>query len=153
MKLSVEIYDQIIAGVKSDSQGGRDKRREPRVGLAAEADFVTVDETGGRVAGVLRVRDISASGIGLLFPRQMNPNQRFVLQIYSRQGEAVWLVCLTTYCRRKDGGTFSVGAKISQVMRAAEIAKVEYAQSRKAAVPMPAHKAEDIERISKAILS
>ena len=44
MRLSAQIYLQILASLKSDALKDRSKRREPRVGLAGEAEFVTVNE-------------------------------------------------------------------------------------------------------------
>ncbi len=148
------MYDQILAALKSDSHRVKDKRREPRVGLAGEAGYVTVNDKGKRVAGVVRVRDVSPSGIGLFFSEQMVKNQRFVLQLASSNDQPLWLVCLAAYCRRVDGGRFSVGARIHQVLRADQIQKIE-SHAVVQAAPVK-HRASmdvsDIERISKAIL-
>jgi hypothetical protein len=154
MRLSAEMFDQIVAALKSDSHRDKDKRREPRVGMAGEADLVTVGENGKRAAGKVRVRDISASGIGIVFSQNLNKDQRFVIQLESAAGEPVWLVCLTAYCK-KANGNFSIGAKIKQVMRSDQIHRVE-AQTA-AASSIVAHTASpvdiaDIARISKAII-
>jgi hypothetical protein len=159
MRLSAEMYEQIVAGLKSDSQRDKDKRQEPRVGLAAEAEFVTVSAEGVRTAGVVRVRDVSASGIGLFFPNEVAKNQRFVVQLYTNNDQPLWLVCTAAYCRRVDGGRHSVGGKINQLLRADQIQKLE-AQAAvaappivmKPAKPIPMAAVSDIERISKAIL-
>ena len=110
MRMSAEMYEQIVAALRSDSHRDRDKRREPRVGLAAEVDYVTVEE-GKRIAGVVRVRDVSPTGIGLFFSKQIDKRQRFVVQLYTNSEEPMWLVCQAAYCRRVDGGSFSVGAQ------------------------------------------
>jgi hypothetical protein len=154
MRLSAEMYDQIVAALRSDSHRDKDKRQEPRVGMAGEAELVTVGENGKRMAGKVRVRDISASGIGLFFAHSLNKDQRFVIQLQSSTGEPVWLVCLTAYCKRASSN-FSVGARIKQVLRADQIHKVE-AQTA-AASSIVAHTASpvdiaDIARISKAII-
>jgi hypothetical protein len=156
MRLTAEMYDQILKGLKSDSHGGKDKRREPRVGMAGETDLVTVGDGGKRTAGKARVRDISATGIGLSFTRPMSKDQRFVIQLESSKGEPIWLVCLTAYCRAGTG-SFSIGGRIKQVLRAEEISKIEAQSATVAAavvsapVPDPADQS-DIARISKAIL-
>jgi hypothetical protein len=125
MRLSAEIYEEILAGLKSDGVRDKDKRREPRVGMAGEADFVTIAGDGTRQAGVVRIRDVSRQGIGLLFNQHIPPQQRFVVQLESINGQPIWLVCNAAYCRKTDMGRFSVGARIMQVLRAADIQKVE----------------------------
>jgi hypothetical protein len=159
MRLRAETYEQILAQLKSDSHREKDKRREPRVGLAAEADYVMVNEKGKRVAGVLRVRDVSVSGVGLVFPQEMPKKQRFVVQLKKKNDDPLWLICLTAHCRKVDGNFYSVGARIEQVLRADAVRKIEAqtaaasasaaVKSRPAATSSPA----DVERISKAILS
>jgi hypothetical protein len=158
MRLSAEMYNQIVEGLKSDSHRDKDKRREPRVGMAGEVEFVTMDETGRRVAGLVKVRDISRSGVGLLFNQQLTPQQRFVIQLASGNGEPIWLVCTTAYCRRVEMGRFSIGARIMQLLRAEQIQQIENkaaaATQKAAAAPMRSHQNHeaDIARISRAIL-
>ena len=128
--------------------------------LAGEVGYVTVTDKGKRMAGVVRVRDVSPSGIGLFFSEQVAKDQRFVLQLSSSNSQPVWLICLAAYCRKVEGGRFSVGARIHQILKADQIQKIE-AQSAAAtatAQAAPAAKSRepldstDIERISKAIL-
>jgi hypothetical protein len=158
MRLSAEMYEQIVAGLKSDSHRDKDKRREPRVGMAGEVDFVTVDDAGKRIAGSVKIRDVSRSGVGLLVNQRIAPQQRFVVQLASFNGEPIWLVCISAYCRPIDGGRFSVGARIMQLLRAEEIQKVEAKAmaANQAAIPIPRRASEgqeaDIARISRAIL-
>ncbi len=125
MRLSAQMYQQILKGLRSDSHREKDKRREPRVGMAGEVDFVTITELGKRVAGIAKVRDVSRSGIGLLFSHHIASHQRFVVQLESSSGEPIWLVCNAAHCRAVEGGHFSVGARILQLLHAEEIQKVE----------------------------
>jgi hypothetical protein len=158
MRLSAEMYKQIVAGLKSDSHQHRDKRREPRVGMAGEVEFVTVDETGKRVAGAVKIRDISRSGVGLLFNKPVLAQQRFVIQLASAKGEPVWLVCTTAYCRRVEEGWFSIGARIIQLLRAEQIQQIESKSSAPQPAPTEAMRGisladrADVARISRAIL-
>jgi uncharacterized membrane protein YcjF (UPF0283 family) len=153
------MYKQIVEGLKSDSHQNRDKRREPRVGMAGEVEFVTVDDAGKRVAGQVKIRDISRSGVGLLFTQNLASWQRFVIQLASSTDEPIWLVCTAAYCRRIEEGQFSVGARIMQLLRAEQIHQIEAksAATHKAAAMVPARKVlkedqADIARISRAIL-
>lgn len=154
MRLSAQSYQQILASLKSDALKDRSKRREPRVGLAGEAEFVTVNESGTRSAGLVRLRDVSRSGIGLLFNQAMAAKQHFVLRLHSYVDEPIWLVCSTAYCRPIESGQFAVGARIIQLLSAEEIHKIEAkAAAAKPATAKPTTAQEaDISRISKAIL-
>jgi hypothetical protein len=165
MRLSADLYDQIIAALKSDGRADREKRTEPRVGLAGDSTLVTVDETGKRVSDLIRVRDVSRSGIGLIANQKLSAKQRFVLQLQYHNDEPLWMVCFTAYCRAIEGGRFTVGAKIEQLLKADQIPK---AQPKPVAVPVGAGAAaapyqpvpyspaqmspSEIARISKAIL-
>jgi hypothetical protein len=156
MRLSAEMYDQVLAALRSDSRGGKDKRREPRVGLAGEAKLVAMTDTGKRIADSVRVRDVSRGGIGLISNQQLISQQRFVLQLRYQDDEPLWLVCFTAYCRAIDGGRFTIGAKIQQLLKADQIPKA----GAKAGVALAGHSPikpkalaeSDIARISKAIL-
>jgi hypothetical protein len=160
MRLTAEMYEQIAGKLKSDSQGNRDKRQEPRVGLPGEANLVSVDDAGRRIAGVARVRDVSQSGIGLIFNQQLAVKQRFVIQLKYANDQPLWLICSTAYCRAIDGGRFTVGARLVQTLHAQEVRLVEAKQAaaaKAAAAPVAVKKAvavsaSDVERISKAIL-
>jgi hypothetical protein len=108
------------------------------------------------MAGKVRVRDISATGIGMTFTQPLTKNQRFVIQLDSSKDGPIWLVCLTAYCR-PGVGSYTVGARIKQVMRAEEIAKIETQTGTATTMPIPTPAPvqgdmSDIARISKAIL-
>jgi len=156
MRLSAEMYKQIVEGLKSDSHPSREKRREPRVGMAGEVEFVTMDETGKCVDGLVKIRDVSRSGVGLLCTKKFAAQQRFVVQLLSAKREPIWLVCTTAYCRRVQEERFSIGGRIIQLLLAEQIQQIEA----KAAVTQCAASARkfgkedqaDIARISRAIL-
>jgi hypothetical protein len=154
MRLSAELYDQIVAALRSDSQRDKDKRREPRVGMAGEADLITVNAEGRRIAGLVRVRDISAAGVGLSFNQPLAQGQRFVLQLQAGKRERLWLVCHAAYSRKIGGGSYSVGARIKQVMRSEQIKNVEAQMAAASLVSKPGSSVQlaDAARISKAIL-
>ena len=159
MRLSAERYEQILDKLKSDSQAGKDRRNEPRVGLPGETPLVGVSQTGKRIADTVRVRDVSRRGIGLIANQMLPAKQRFMLQLQYENGKPLWLVCCATNCRPIDGGRFVVGARVEQLLRADQIHKAEPcapAEQKPLEAP-PAGKAAslseaDIARISKAIL-
>ena len=104
----------------------------------------------------MRVRDISPRGIGLFSSRQIGICQRLVVQLYTyHKEEPVWLVCQVAYCRKVESGSFSVGARISEILRADQIRKMEaHTCSREELLASKSTSLQtaDIERISKAIL-
>ena len=50
MRLSAEMYEQIVAALKSDSHRERDKRLEPRVGLDRPCRIDLLEQRGQRFA-------------------------------------------------------------------------------------------------------
>jgi hypothetical protein len=169
MRLSAEMFNTIVAGLKSDSRSAKDKRKEPRVGVAGDAPLVSVGEGGRRISGTVRVRDLSPTGIGIIFNQELPAKQRFVIQLLHEDNQPLWLVCKAAHCRAIDGGRFTIGARIDQLLRAKEIHKIEQekataaaaaaaATAKKAHRPaptpprVPALNTPDIARISKAIL-
>jgi len=162
MRLSGKIFSQIVESLKSDKASGKDKRLEPRVGLGGDAPMFTINEAGQRASGIVRVRDVSRSGIGLIGEHELATKQRFVVQLEHEDDEPLWLVCTTAYCRALDGGHFTIGARISQVLHKEEIRKMEQknaaaAVAAKAVAAAPVKKSaplvtSDVNRISKAVL-
>jgi len=67
MQLSSETVLQIITGLRSDVSvvGAREARKSPRVGVRGRSSIVVPARTGNRQHQV-NVRDLSATGIGLL---------------------------------------------------------------------------------------
>ena len=166
MRLSAEMYNQVVGALKSDSKGVKDKRGEPRVGLSGDAPFVSVTDAGKRVSGSVRVRDVSRSGLGLIATHELPAAQRFVVQLQFEDEKPLWLVCFSAYCRAIEGRRFLVGARIDQVLNAEQIQTMEQknlaaaanaASAMAASTPGPMRQqtalgAADIARISKAIL-
>ncbi len=155
MRVSVELYDQIVSALRSDKSGDKDKRREPRVGLTGEANLITVGADGKRLAGTVRIRDVSPGGIGLFFNQPLEKGQRFVLQLEAMNGDRLWLVCHAAHTKKIEGGRFLVGARVAQVMRADQIKQVEAqtaASSRRVARAESPVDLADVARLSKAIL-
>src|SRR5882672_10694307 len=102
MRLSAEMFQQISEALTSDTRSDRDKRREPRVGMAGEANIVTLLPNGRRTTVKVRIRDISHSGIGAYYSKRFAKGQRFIVQLQSMIDEPIWLVCVTAYCRRAE---------------------------------------------------
>ncbi len=123
VKLSIELFKQITAGLRADKAAERGKRREPRVGLAAEASVVSgVTEDACRTSRI-QVRDISSTGLGLIVPNKMAAKQKFVIELNSDDGQ-FWLLCESVYCHRVEDRMFKVGAKHTKVLNPEEVKKI-----------------------------
>lgn len=154
MRLSAEMFQEIVDALHSDVQRERDHRLEPRVGMAVEATLVSLGPDGKRLASRVRIRDISRSGIGLYYPTRFAKAQRLVIQLHTHNEEPIWLICVTAYCRRVEQDRYAVGARIKQMLRPEQVRKVE-AQLGRAALGLlldPGARA-DVARIAKAILA
>lgn len=121
MILSAEMFEQIAEALKSDGRPGRDKRLEPRVGMTGEVMLLNVNNRRRRGVISVRVRDISRSGVGLYHTKPFVKGQRFIIQLSTANGDPIWMICITAYCRKLEEDRFSIGARIQQVMTSAEV--------------------------------
>ncbi|MGH7213632.1 MAG: PilZ domain-containing protein [Tepidisphaeraceae bacterium] len=103
---------QILAALKCDRALG-ESRRAPRVGLRARAAIQRWDELGRREpAVVVWVRNISASGVGLLHDKPLTPAENITLRLPSDDGGACLSIdCQIVHCHPMGGGHYRVGAK------------------------------------------
>jgi len=148
------MFNDIVEALRSDRKGDRDQRIEPRVGMAGEANLVSICDDGKRRISRVRIRDISRSGIGFCTSTKFAKDQRVIIQLQSFQGEPIWLICVAAHSRRLEADRFSIGVRIKQVMRSEQVHRVEQ-QLGQAAVQLlldPAARASAA-RISKAILA
>ena len=154
MRLSAELFQQISEALISDARSERDKRAEPRVGMAGEATLVTLMSDGTRTIVRVRVRDISHSGLGLYYNKRFTQDQRFIIQLQSLCGDPIWLVCITAYCRRAESDRYIVGGRIKQVLSAEHVRRIESRLGDSAVDSfLGANQKLAMERIAKTILS
>src|SRR3954465_13697273 len=118
MRLSAEMFNEIVDALRSDRKGDRDQRIEPRVGMAGEATLVSICSDGKRQVSRVRIRDVSRSGIGFCTGTKFGKDQRVIIQLLSHGGDPIWLICVAAHCRRVETDRYSIGARIKQVMRA-----------------------------------
>jgi hypothetical protein len=125
MRLSAEMFNEIVEALRSDRKGDRDKRIEPRVGMAGEANLVSIRPDGKRIVSRVRVRDISRGGIGFCANTKFGKDQRIIIQLQSSHSEPIWLICIAAHCRRLEVDRYAIGARIQQVMRSEQVHRVE----------------------------
>jgi hypothetical protein len=113
VELTAKSLAELINSLRSNPKGASEKRTQPRVGLRASAEIIVRDPVSGfgleRVA--IRIRDVSAGGIGILCPRRLAPGEKFALVLHgARPGTEQEAECMVTYCRKVGTDLHLIGA-------------------------------------------
>lgn len=118
MTLSAKLFEQIMTTLKSDPPRDSDHRQSPRVG-ARSTVLALLPENGQIVQQVLSLRDISATGIGVLAKRPLPANSFFVVQLPRDVGDPMLMRCRVRHCQKIADNLYSIGAQfIKQVSNA-----------------------------------
>ncbi len=152
MRLSAEMFEEIVGSLRSDGRSSAEKRSEPRVGLSAEVLMISARDRVRRGGIRMRVRDISHSGVGLYHSKRLGKEQRFIVELPTIRDQPIWLVCVTAYCRRTEKDRYLIGARIKRVLNSAEVERAgrQLSGSRS---DLDSNDVAEMGRISKAILS
>jgi hypothetical protein len=113
MHLSAAMLADIVCSLRSSVRGGMEKRQKPRVGLRAQARYVTA----GRVrdeAETAWVRDISTGGVGLLCRRELPAGTTVSLMLEKPGAPDELVACTVAYCRKASSSSFTVGLRFNQ---------------------------------------
>ena len=111
--LTAELFNQIVKSLKSDA-GRRfnEQRSKPRVGVRGKVRIVPCD--GGAELDVW-VRDLSATGIGILHTAPLENGTSFVAH-FPRAGMApLDITYLVAYSKPVTRGLFATGGRILSV--------------------------------------
>jgi hypothetical protein len=128
-KLSAEMFEEIIASLRSDrSLRANEKRNRPRVGLRAAMDvtFCTPTARGARGATVW-VRDVSSVGLGLVGPTVMQPGLEFIATFERYDREPLRVQYTVAHCKMLARNLYSIGAKLLRVLPAEVVKPVRRA--------------------------
>lgn len=124
MKLSAEQYESVVASLRSFSDSSRtsEKRRSPRVGLRMTATLVVFGTGVDARRQEVKIRDLSAEGVGMTRTEPIPQGTYFVLMF--RRGIGDWLSVLyrATHCERLSDRAFAVGARLDRVISLKEVA-------------------------------
>lgn len=127
MRLSYDLFRQIITSLKADSRQVRDNRGEPRVGISCDATVVSGRSTnpapGALKTARIQIRDLSCTGVGLLMNSNMAKGQKFIIELPSDKGPC-WLLCSSVHCHQLDDKVFRVGANHTRVLEPNEVKKL-----------------------------
>ncbi|MGF1634218.1 MAG: PilZ domain-containing protein [Phycisphaerae bacterium] len=115
MKLSAQIFEQVSQNLRCYEDTTPDERRiEPRVGIMAHV-VVTMRQPGNPVSQQveLRIRDLSAGGIGLMTRKPILVGSRFSLLLPRSEFEKpLATVYEVKYCRQLSSYMFQSGGKL-----------------------------------------
>ena len=112
MVLSKQLLDQ-VAHLKTDARGEGEKRERPRVGVRVGAEVYVEGEEGEREVGVT-VRDISATGISLVYREAIPRGTVFAMRLPRKDGRVVGVCCVVKHCRRVADRVYSFGAEFTR---------------------------------------
>jgi hypothetical protein len=118
MQLTAKNLGELIKSLKSSPRGTTEKRVEPRVGVRVKVELLLLDPQTGFGAGRVSawVRDVSATGVGLLANRPFKTGEAFdLLAEGDRDGEEERIACTIAYCRAVGTDVFRVGAKFAKL--------------------------------------
>lgn len=112
MPLSNTLLESVVASFKHEGDAAEVlQRRETRRLFIGRATIIPCPERMGRSSVTVGIRDLSASGIGIIHVREFQVGERFVL-ILPREvaGAATGVVYVVRNCRPLPDKTFMVGA-------------------------------------------
>lgn len=98
------------------SASGRthERRRAPRFGLHGAAEMTPLDRNYFPRAHPVRVRDVSADGIGVITTEKFSAGAQFVLHFKadSRSQRPLRVMCLAQHVQRVGENAHRIGAKV-----------------------------------------
>ena len=113
MELTAKTLGDLIKSLRSTQAGAGQKRTAPRVGVRIKVELLLLDPNTGFGAERITawVRDISASGVGLLCNRAFKKDEAFDLLLAEEADNQERVPCFITYCRAVGADLFRLGAK------------------------------------------
>ncbi len=130
MQLSLERFQEIIAGLHTAVAGNGDKRRVERASMQFHVKITPCRHASSVVIEEVCVKDFSPRGLGIEHSEEIAAGERFVLHLPSNtrgQGE---LLCRAVHCRKVQKGQYLIGAEFDcllseQGARQAPVSKSE----------------------------
>ena len=118
MRLSAEQYEQIVAALRSDQgrKRSKDKRVAPRVGVRMQALVIPCTPTHVPQTHLLRIRDISVTGIGLVHSEALLAGSYFLAGFQRGNGETLLVLYRVVRCGSIGHRQFSIGASFDRLI-------------------------------------
>lgn len=122
-------FSDATSSTSISNDSGRSYRRSTRT-HAHRPIAIYPRLRGGRAAQtVARLRDYSASGLGLVTGQSVEIGTRFAVRLVNADGSKVALVFEVVYCQPDDNGTFQIGARLPECRTQASPRRDEYQAS------------------------
>ncbi len=109
MKLDNQLFQSVVAALRSESLDG-DKRTTPRVGLTAEVSVTLIKNKRLERPIMIRVRDLSRTGIGFIHTKVIKEGSRLILQLPVPEEKPRYILCEIKHSRPVGSGLYAVGA-------------------------------------------
>jgi hypothetical protein len=119
MKLSAEMFNQIVSSLRSDGTCGRgtEKRTQARVGLRCTLEISPCTFLAKQSKPLsIHVHDISMGGIGLVSTTRLAEDSEFVAKLTRDDRSSVPVLYRVRYCRRISNELFAIGATLERVL-------------------------------------
>jgi hypothetical protein len=140
MKLSAEMFNEIVSTLKSDGtcSRGHERRACARVGLRCTLDIVPCTFLSSKATPVtVHVHDISASGIGLVSQGRLAEDSEFVARLLRDGHPMVPVLYKVVQCRRLSNELFAIGAALQRILPDSEGEVLVLGKKTKAVKPKP----------------
>lgn len=138
MQLNADSFLQIVQSLRSyrSSNGMREQRKHPRVGVRGRGTIMVTAKGGPRVVAV-NVRDLSAAGIGLLLPEAaVSRDEEFLLLLpQGTQHARRAMLCSVKRFSQVTESLYSIGATFLREVPAEQIPNI--GGQKPAAAPPP----------------
>ncbi|QOV92201.1 PilZ domain-containing protein [Humisphaera borealis] len=117
MQLTAKMFEQVIKGLKGDpGRGSRELRRQPRVGIRSRhLIFPDLLEDYANDGLMVRIRDLSVAGIGLISPRVLPRGSSFLMKFTTQEYVNVRLYYKVMHCPVIGSGQFNIGAHFERL--------------------------------------
>jgi hypothetical protein len=126
LTLTADAFNQIVHSLKSD-EGRRfnEKRSKPRVGVRGRVSIVLLgNDSVGEKTLTVWVRDVSATGIGILLNEPLPHGSRFAACFHRNGDQPLTLTYIVAHAKTAVKGLYTIGAHLVGVddQRAADAA-------------------------------
>lgn len=123
MFLGAEQYDQIVSQLRSDGgrQRSQERRSSPRVGLRVQVQLIPCRSSGRAKVQTAWLRDISATGVGIVFQEPLEIGTYVVVCFPRKKGSTLEILFLVTRCTRLNTGHFSIGARFQRIIKPEDV--------------------------------
>ena len=114
LTLTADAFNQIVQSLRSDAgRRSNEKRAKPRVGVRGRVPIVTLtDDASQEEAFTVWVRDLSATGIGILHTKPLKPGCRFAACFARRDDQPLTLTYAVAYAKTAVKGLYTIGAHL-----------------------------------------